>query len=141
MVGIAGFVGGKYRFGLCQKEDFLLGLCGRNCTWFLVTDLERGIRVEEFWSGNICRNYDDCDCCDFERIGIGDGVVLLLMGTWAGGVLTITCCVTAVFLAGMVGVYLIVVKKKSGKETIPFVPFLLISYLINTTQGILEVIQ
>ena len=74
-------------------------------------------------------------------IGIGDGVVLLLMGTWAGGVLTITCCVTAVFLAGMGGVYLIVVKKKSGKETIPFVPFLLISYLINTTQGILEVIQ
>lgn len=67
MVGIAGFVGGKYRFGLCQKEDFLLGLCGRNCTWFLVTDLERGIRVEEFWSGNICGNYDDCDCCDFER--------------------------------------------------------------------------
>lgn len=66
-----------------------------------------------------------------EKIGFADGGVLLVIGGITGiwGVLNIW--IYAAFLAGIIGLFLIV-KKKAGRTTkIPFVPFLTLGLLIQ----------
>lgn len=57
-----------------------------------------------------------------EKVGYGDGVVLLVMGLWTNGFFCMIVTCLAVFLSGLFAVYLLLKRKK---ELIPFVPFLL----------------
>lgn len=57
-----------------------------------------------------------------EKVGYGDGVVLLVMGLWTNGFFCMIVTCLAVFLSGLYAVYLLLKRKK---ELIPFVPFLL----------------
>lgn len=57
-----------------------------------------------------------------EKIGYGDGAVLLVMGLWTSGFFCMIAACLAVFLSSLYSIYLLV---KGKKELIPFVPFLL----------------
>lgn len=57
-----------------------------------------------------------------EKVGYGDGAVLLVMGLWTNGFFCMMVTCMAVFLSGLYSVYLLL---KGKKELIPFVPFLL----------------
>lgn len=57
-----------------------------------------------------------------EKIGYGDGAVVLVLGMWTNGRFCMLVSCTAVLLSGVYAVWLLIKKKK---ELIPFVPFLL----------------
>ncbi len=62
-------------------------------------------------------------------IGIGDGLIMLLVG-WVMGIYG-GCVVLfySLFLACIVSIILMCLKKLTKKDAIPFIPFVLISYL------------
>ncbi len=59
-------------------------------------------------------------------IGLGDGWMILAMGLMVGGTAAFMTCVLASCGAGLVGLFLMNVKKKRRTYEIPFAPFLLI---------------
>lgn len=65
-----------------------------------------------------------------ESIGIGDGVVVIILGLINGGMKNITILMYALFLSALFSVGLLLIKKISKKESIPFIPFLLIAYIL-----------
>ena len=68
-----------------------------------------------------------------EAIGYGDGFLLCAMGMHLSFEDMIAITMMASFFAGIVGVLLIIFRKKKGKDQLPFVPFLLMAtvmYLI-----------
>ncbi len=64
-----------------------------------------------------------CALLTKESIGYGDGVVVLLLGLWCGGLFAALAAGIALFLTGFYAVFLLL---KRCKKTIPFLPFLLI---------------
>ena len=65
-------------------------------------------------------------------IGIGDGIALFLVSLYLGWKMAIFFLVTAMLLAGMTGVILVILKKASRKSRLPFVPFILSAFIIYT---------
>ena len=66
-----------------------------------------------------------------ESIGYGDGILICVLGmfyTWK--MVVLICFLSLVFSAAM-ALVLFVVFGKSGKERIPFVPFLLLGWFIH----------
>ena len=63
-----------------------------------------------------------------EAIGFGDGVVVLILGLWTGGLLTVKAVSIGIMLSGICGCVLLVMKKK---EPIPFIPFLLMGMEVS----------
>ena len=58
-----------------------------------------------------------------ERIGYGDGAVLLVIGLWVGSIFcTIAACIS-IFLTGLYAVCLLLTGRRG--ECIPFMPYLL----------------
>ena len=70
-----------------------------------------------------------------DRIGLGGGVVLLTLGLILGIELTIMAAVVGLFLATLVGVVLMAVKKVGLQTTVPFIPFLTLGLLIGFFSG------
>ena len=66
-----------------------------------------------------------------EAIGYGDGLLLIMMGWYLALGQLLEVCMWAFTLAGIFGLFLLVTKKKKGKQEIPFVPFLLIGYVLG----------
>lgn len=62
--------------------------------------------------------------CTKESIGYGDGLVVLLLGLWCGGFFTVVVVGIAFFLTGFYALFLLL---KGSRQTIPFLPFLLIA--------------
>ena len=60
-----------------------------------------------------------------ETIGYGDSI----MGIYLGGICMLEIVVTAFFLTGFVSLMGIVFKKWKNSVTLPFIPFLTVSYL------------
>ena len=58
-----------------------------------------------------------------ESIGYGDGVLVMTLGLWLGGIFTLTVTVTGIMISGIYGVICLLRRKY---DPIPFVPFLLI---------------
>lgn len=63
------------------------------------------------------------------KIGMGDGMILCVTGLGIGLWPNIELFAIALFYAAIVSIILLVSKKVSKKHSIPFVPFLLLSYL------------
>lgn len=61
-------------------------------------------------------------------IGMGDGILLTVTGVYLGGYKNLEMFLLGVFLAGVWSLGLLVLKKKSRKEKIAFMPFLLAAY-------------
>ena len=64
-----------------------------------------------------------------ETIGYGDSWIISLMGIYLGGICMLEIVVTAFFLTGFVSLMGIVFKKWKNSVTLPFIPFLTVSYL------------
>lgn len=67
-----------------------------------------------------------------ENIGYGDGLLIISLGIALGFKNTFFVCCIAFVLSGTVALILIF-KKKSGQYTLPFVPFIFISYILMLT--------
>ena len=64
-----------------------------------------------------------------ESIGYGDAGLLCALGMLYSFENIVFICMTAVVLAGITGLILLVVFHKNGKYEIPFVPFLWMGWL------------
>lgn len=62
-------------------------------------------------------------------IGEGDGLLLMAFGIFLGGAYTLRILMYAAFLAAGCALFLYLVKKKSRKYEMPFVPFLFLSFV------------
>ncbi len=58
------------------------------------------------------------------QIGMGDSLVILVMGVCQGGINAAFSCLYALFAACLVSVFLMVFKKYKKDHSIPFIPFL-----------------
>lgn len=72
-----------------------------------------------------------------ERVGGGDGIVLLACGAWSDLI-----AVCRILIPAIIGVLLtgVIVKaaRSDGKVTLPFVPFLWLSYTMLLVSGVLS---
>ena len=66
-----------------------------------------------------------------EKIGSGDGLVLLALGCGFAIEEVVGIVGGALFFAAIVAIVLLVVKKASRKTEIPFVPFLFLGFLVT----------
>lgn len=64
-----------------------------------------------------------------ECIGAGDGVMLMASGTFLGFWGNLELLFAALFLAAIVALFLLVIKRKGRSYRMPFLPFLLVAYL------------
>lgn len=74
-----------------------------------------------------------------ESIGYGDGLAASVLGIWLGVFALIEILFLALMLSAVLAGYLFLVKKVGGKYRIPFLPFLMASYLIWLAVGMKEV--
>lgn len=63
-------------------------------------------------------------------VGMGDGILLVVTGVYLGGGKTLCLLLTALLLAALWALAVLVLKKKTRKERIAFVPFLLAAYAV-----------
>lgn len=64
-----------------------------------------------------------------EEIGKGDAVILSTIGIFLGLKKSILILVNALFMTVLIGGIFLLIKKKNRKYKIPFVPFILFSYI------------
>lgn len=64
-----------------------------------------------------------------EKIGYGDGAMILVCGIFLGFAANLELLCIALFLVELAALFLIVVKRKGRRYQIPFIPFLLVGYL------------
>ncbi len=64
------------------------------------------------------------------KVGMGDGVLLLIIGAMEGGRITGFVFCWGLFLQSLFAVVLVILKKADRKTELPFVPFLLMGRLI-----------
>jgi len=63
------------------------------------------------------------------QIGSGDGILFVVTGLFIGGINNFCLLLWASVLCAVFAGVLLITKKVTGKDRIPFVPFVLISYL------------
>jgi prepilin signal peptidase PulO-like enzyme (type II secretory pathway) len=66
-----------------------------------------------------------------KEIGMGDGMVTAVIGIYMGIRMTVLCLCLAFFLVSPVALLLGCFKKLSGKDSLPFLPFMLLGYWIT----------
>jgi len=64
-----------------------------------------------------------------EEIGKGDAVILGIIGIFLGLKKSILVLIYALFMTVIIGGILLIIRKKNKKYKIPFVPFILFSYI------------
>lgn len=70
-----------------------------------------------------------------ERVGAGDGIVLLACGAWSDLITVCRILIPAIIGALLTGV-VVKAARPAGKVTLPFVPFLWLSYMILLVSGV-----
>ena len=63
------------------------------------------------------------------KIGIGDGVLLVVTGIYRGLEQNLELLICSLFICAVYALCLLVLRKRSRKDTVAFVPFVLISYV------------
>lgn len=66
-----------------------------------------------------------------EQIGMGDALLILVMGWYLNAIELVDVCLLAFFIAGFVALVLLVVIKKSKKFELPMVPFIFAGYVVR----------
>ncbi|MCI9197883.1 MAG: hypothetical protein HFH55_08280 [Lachnospiraceae bacterium] len=74
-------------------------------------------------------------------LGLGDGLTVLVAGLYMGIWKALEWVTLAVLLAAVWAVVVMVCKKKGGKESFPFVPFLLAAYVIPLAVQVAEGVE
>lgn len=67
--------------------------------------------------------------CTRQAVGYGDGILICALGMLYTLEEVAHICMVAIMIAGITGMILFIIFKKSGKYEIPFVPFLLLGWL------------
>ncbi len=62
------------------------------------------------------------------RIGMGDGLVITVIGMFMGVKLTFICMSIAFFLASFAALFLVCIKKAERKYKMPFIPWIFVAY-------------
>ena len=70
-----------------------------------------------------------------QALGYGDGIIILILGICLGFWDLSIVLMIAFFIASVMAIALIVVKKGKRKRTMPFVPFLCIGYIVFVLMG------
>jgi len=70
-----------------------------------------------------------------DRFGRGDAMVILCLGLYLGFGNSLSVLMWGLLVASIVSLYLLWVRKKSKKYTIPFIPCLMAGYLIQRGIG------
>lgn len=70
-----------------------------------------------------------------EKVGYGDGLLVLVLGLLEGGKLCFADVLTGLLLAALVGVFLLIFRKSGKNREIPFIPFLMISHILSMVVG------
>jgi leader peptidase (prepilin peptidase)/N-methyltransferase len=65
-----------------------------------------------------------------EYIGYGDGWVLLSLGCFLSVDRLVALCMVSLTCAGIVALFMLLVMRRERRTQIPFVPFLLIGYVV-----------
>lgn len=63
------------------------------------------------------------------KIGIGDGVILMVTGLFLGFFDNLFLLLSATFLSAMIGAVLLLIKGVDKNYELPFIPFLFLSFL------------
>lgn len=63
------------------------------------------------------------------QIGLGDGYIIGVIGICLGFTSNVSILLVALFLSAVISIILLIFKKVDRKQTIPFVPFILLGYL------------
>lgn len=71
-----------------------------------------------------------CGFVSGEKIGYGDGAIVMVCGIFLGFDANLELLCIALVLLEVVALFLIVVKRKGRRYQIPFIPFLLVGYLL-----------
>lgn len=64
------------------------------------------------------------------EIGLGDGLLLCVTGLFVGFYINLELFFIALFMAAVWGIVLIVLRKAGRKTEVPFVPFMLMAYIV-----------
>ncbi|MCI8669272.1 MAG: hypothetical protein HFI34_07115 [Lachnospiraceae bacterium] len=67
-----------------------------------------------------------------EAIGMGDGVAFIITGLATGGMINFEILIISLFLASFAGMYQLILKKCNSKETMAFLPYITISYILRS---------
>ena len=65
-----------------------------------------------------------------EQIGMGDALLILVMGWYLNAIELVDVCLLAFFIVGLVALVLLVVIKKTKKFELPMVPFIFAGYVV-----------
>lgn len=65
------------------------------------------------------------------KIGMGDGIILCVTGIGLGFWTNMELFAIALFLAAVISIFLLALGLTNRKKSIPFVPFMLVAYLIR----------
>lgn len=68
-------------------------------------------------------------------MGWGDAWILLLMGMVLGPVMTVLAFFITSITGGITAIFLLLLKKKGGKEAVPFGPFLIFGFFVALLGG------
>lgn len=63
------------------------------------------------------------------KLGLGDGLVVMMIGLTLGFSITFILVFASLFLGAVFALFLLVVKKKGRNAEYPYMPFLLITYV------------
>lgn len=64
------------------------------------------------------------------ELGSGDGAAVLVLGLYAGGFRALEAAAAGMVLLGLTGLFRILSGRSSGRETLPFLPFLTAAHLV-----------
>lgn len=73
-----------------------------------------------------------------EALGYGDGLLILMMGCYFNLKELLGICFLAFMIGGLVALGLLVIFRRSGKQEIPFVPFLFVAVILRGMMYVLE---
>lgn len=71
-------------------------------------------------------------------LGMGDALVITALGLWCGISDSITLILFAFILSGICSGIWILIRKKSRKDSLPFVPFLLLSGIVSCAAALIQ---
>ena len=63
------------------------------------------------------------------KIGIGDGILLVVTGIYLGLEQNLILLLSSLFICALYALFLLILRKKGRKDTIAFVPFVFVSYM------------
>ena len=94
-----------------------------------------GFWMQRAWLDVLCALFPGIVCLGISRItgeaiGYGDGYMLCAMGMYVTCEAVLAIGVMAIMMGGIFALVCLVLRRKHGKDQLPFVPFLLVAWVL-----------